>query len=160
MPMKEILDDYPVIDGFTLNTTLRCDLSFEAMVLDKYKYLRRAKGLRTKILTIPEDPASIVIPARDSYEYEVKCKPGAAYWGYTFVASKGNFSWSVREACTEEPLVSEVVLSCASGPPYPQQFLSKLLVVPIPGLLTVTICSLVSSDTANVQLILWGGEPA
>ena len=160
MQLKSVEDDYAIIDGFLLNTQLACNLTFLSLVLDKYNPLRRSGAYKSKIITTPEDPGSLSIPGRDSYERQVHMKPGAAFWGYTFIATKGSFSWQVKDACTDVPLLSEVVYSVPTGPPYPQQLLSKLLIVPEPGLLNVEICSLIDGASSNVQLILWGGEPA
>jgi hypothetical protein len=119
----------------------------------------------------PESTQSFSIPAFDSFEQEVTCVPGSAIWGFTFftdaVSPNKNMSFQVRESCTDVPLISEFIrtdsfsLPKNDGQPsgvYGQNLLSKLLVVPSPGLLTVEIANLTSSAQKG-QLILWGGEP-
>jgi hypothetical protein len=149
-------DDYPIRDGFLQNTQLKCDLTFLALAVNEYRAIRRSGGLRARVWLIPEDAKATAIPSRDAYEYQVYLEPGSAIWGYSFVASAGQFSWQVTDDCTDVPLLSEPVTSLGTGV---QQLLSKPLVISMPGLLNVQICSLAAADTFGVQLALWGGEP-
>jgi hypothetical protein len=150
-------DEYPIVDGFLLNTGLKCDLTFMALAIGQYIAVRRSGGLRSRTWLIPEDSQANPIPARDAYEYQVYMDPGSVIWAYTFLAPAGLFSWQVTESCTDVPLLSEPVTSL--GVLNVQQLLTKPLVVGAPGLLNVQICSLATEDTTGVQLILWGGEP-
>lgn len=168
-----IESQFPIRDGFVLRTDLRCEPTYLALAIEEYIALRRSRAMRSKFWMIPES-TSFVVPAQDAYEYEVTCVPGAAIWGFVFVVISGNvdepagpFSFQVRESCTDVPLLSEVIRadnykggavdgSIQGGGS--QNLLSKLLVVPIPGLVTVEIANLGATD-ANVQLILCGGEP-
>jgi hypothetical protein len=159
--------NYPIMDGFTLNTSLRCNLRFRALALQNFEGMRRASGFRSKYWLCPES-ASLVIPAYDSYEYGIPVVPGSVIWGFIFVTNDndGPFSIQVTESCTDIPLFSEVVrgdnflLSDSAEPPPEQQFLPRPLVVPPPGLLHAVICSQQGSDATGVQLVLCGGEPA
>jgi len=150
-------DNYPVIDGFLLSTSLRANLTFFSLAVREYEALRRSGNLRCRAWTVPNDPATIAIPAVDAYEFQIYAEPGSAIWGYSFVAPTGQFSFQVTDSCTDVPLLSEPVFS--TGQNQEQQLLSKLLVISKPGLLNVQIMSLVTSNTLGIQLILWGGEP-
>lgn len=150
------LPDYPVIDGFLLKTQLRCNLTFLSLAVREYEALRRSGNLRSRVWTIPNDPANQSIPARDAFEFQTFMLPGSAIWGYTFIGAKSQFSCQITDSCTDVPLFSEPIVSTGSNK---QQFLSKLLVIAEPGLLNVQICSLAASDTFGVQVALWGGEP-
>jgi hypothetical protein len=158
---------YPILDGFVLKTLQRCNLKFSALAIEQYNALRRLKAYRSKSWCVPNDTQSQQIPAFDSYEYQVYMKPGSAIWGYTFTGdSSGTDSFQVRETCTDVPLISEFVTKqpetaeLIAEPTWSQQqLLSCLLVVPSPGLLHVEIATTSSSDR-QIQLILWGGEPA
>ena len=155
---------YPIIDGFTQKTLLRCNLTFGALAIEQYNDLRRSRSFRSKAWCIPNDTASQLIPARDSYEFQMWMRPGSAIWGYTFTGGSDTSgdnvqdSFQVRETCTDVPLVSEFVTKRTETFPT-QQYLSCLLVVPAPGLLNVEIATTSATDR-QVQLILWGGEPA
>jgi hypothetical protein len=158
---------YPILDGFRLNTLLRCDLTFGSLAIEQYNALRRVRAFRSKGWCVPNDTQSELIPAFDSYEYQVHMKPGSAIWGYTFTGdSSGTDSFQVRETCTDVPLFSEVLTKQPETAPLlgeaswaQQQMLPSLLVVPAPGLLHVEIAT-TSSTPRAIQLILWGGEPA
>jgi hypothetical protein len=158
---------YPILDGFCLDTSLRCDLTFGALAIEQYNSLRRVRAFRSKGWCVPNDTAVQQIPAFDSYEYQVFVKPGSAIWGYTFTGdSSGTDSFTVRETCTDVPLFSEAVTKRVEsadllGEPLwaQQQLLPALLIVPQPGLLHVEIAT-TSSTPRRIQLILWGGEPA
>jgi hypothetical protein len=153
---------YPITDGFTFSTKQRCALKFRDIAVQEYENLRRASGLRNKQWLAPKD-STILIPARDSFEYQVFLNPGSAIWGYCFVADTdgeaGTLSFEVRDACDDVPLFSEVITRQASeGNPYPTQYLSKLLVVGPPGLLNVVICNTYATAMQG-QVVLYGGEP-
>jgi hypothetical protein len=166
---------FPVIDGFILDTDQRCDLQFKALAVEQYHDLRRSKAFRSKAWCIPNDVTAFPIPARDSYEYQVYMKPGSAIWGYSFTgdstagggisAPVGIDSFQVRETCTDVPLFSEFVTKRPEQPNFfgqawaQQEFLSSLLIVPAPGLLHVEIATTCATPR-QIQLILWGGEPA
>jgi hypothetical protein len=158
---------YPILDGFCLKTLQRCNLTFGALAIEQYNALRRLRAFRSKSWCVPNDTQSQLIPAFDSYEYQVFIKPGSAIWGYTFTGdSNGTDSFQVRETCTDVPLFSECLTKqpetaelIGETPWARQQLLSTLLVVPQPGLLHVEIAT-TSSEQRQIQLILWGGEPA
>lgn len=160
-----IQDAYPVIDGFVFASQQRCGLRFRDVVLEQFEALRRAGGFRSKTWLAPKD-SSFQIPARDSFEYQLFLKPGSVIWGYTFVAvtgqqqaeTPGTMSFNVRDGCDDIPLFSEVVTRQNQTTPYPQQYLSKLLIVGRPGLLNVEICNTFAAANTG-QLVLWGGEP-
>ena len=57
--------NYPIVDGFILNTKLACNLRFANMALQRYEAMRRAGGLRSKCWLAPQN-AQQVIPAYDS----------------------------------------------------------------------------------------------
>lgn len=156
---QNVLDQYGIIDGFLLNTQLRCNLKFKSMAIQGYEALRRSGNYRSRAWVIPQDPANIVIPARDAIEFQVSVHAGSAIWGYTFLATAGLFSFQVTDTCTDVPSQSEVLVAQALSAGSKQAPFSKLMVVSRPGLLNVQICSLATVDTAGIQLILWGGEP-
>jgi len=155
--MNPSLPNYPIIDGFLLDTTLRCNLTFKSLALANYEALRRAGAYRSKMWTVPTDPANVSIPARDAFEYQCFLPPGSAVWGYIFNAPQNQFSFQVKDACTDVPIWSEPIVS--TGQRRKQQRLSKLLVVGNPGLLSVEICNLTSNAQTGIQLILCGGIP-
>jgi hypothetical protein len=158
---------YPILDGFRLKTLLRCNLTFGALAIEQFNALRRVRAFRSKGWTVPNDTQSQLIPAFGSYEYQVEMKPGSAIWGYTFTGdSNGTDSFQVRETCTDVPLFSEFLTKRPETAELigettwaQQQLLPGLLVVPPPGLLHVEIAT-TSSTPRQIQLILWGGEPA
>lgn len=158
---------YPVIDGFSFSTKQRCSLTFRDIVVpEQYDMLRRASAMRQKAWLAPKD-STILIPAYDSFEYQIFLKPASAIWGWCFVAptgqqsamEPGTMSFQVRDACDDVPLFSEVVTRQAATAPYKTQYLSRLLIVGPPGALNITICNTFASNQA-AQLVLWGGEPA
>src|SRR5271154_4559779 len=122
-------DEYPVVDGFLLNTGLKCDLTFMNLAIREYIAVRRSGGLRSRTWLIPED------------------SQGTAIWAYTFNAPANLFSFQVTESCTDVPLISEPVNSL--GVQNIQQLLSKPWVIAAPGLLNVQICSLATVDTSG-----------
>ena len=159
--------DYPVIDGFLLNTQMKCTPNFRQMALEEWEALRRTGSYRTKYWTIPENSNS-AIPAWNSYEYQIICVPGSAIWGFIWTQSTnaGPFSIQVRDACTGVAIANEWMRTDnynspgGSGNPSPfQQPFSRLIVVAAQGLLTVEICSQQATDATQVQLVLCGGEP-
>lgn len=153
-------DSYPIISGFTLDTSLYCDLEFKPLAIAEYDALLRSGAYRSKAWVVPPDPNTDAIKAFGSFVYEVDCVPGAAIWGFSFVdsANAGPFSFQVRDACTGVPLMSEEIRT-DSFVDSDQQLLPKLLVVATPGLVAVEICSLQATDATGVQLILYGAEP-
>jgi hypothetical protein len=160
------MNPYPVTDGFVLSTKQRCGLTFRDIVVEQFDLLRRAGAHRQKQWLVPKD-STILIPPFDSYEYQVWMPAGSLIWGYTFVAVTGNqasdtpgtLSFEVRDSCDDVPLFSEVITRQMVSPPYPQQYLSKLMIVGPPGLLNVTICNTYATAQLG-QLVLFGGEPA
>jgi hypothetical protein len=155
--------DYPITDGFALSTKLRCGLTFRDIATQEYELLRRSTAMRNKMWLSPKD-STVLVQAYDSFEYQIYMKPGSAIWGYTFAADTGGedggtTSFQVRDACNDIPLFSEVVTRQLIDPPYPQQYLAKLLIVGPPGLLNVEICN-TFNEAIPAQLILFGGEPA
>jgi hypothetical protein len=161
---------YPVIDGFTLNTKLRPNLTFLNLVLrERLDHLRRSGSYRTRMWCIPEDASSQQIPADDALEYQVSVMPGAVIWGWIFVATgadAGQFSIQITDGCTDVPVFSEVVNLSAAAPTHSimpgqgkQRLLTRLLNIGQPGLLNVQICSLNNAAVENTQLILCGAEP-
>ena len=158
---------YPILDGFCLKTLQRCNLTFGALAIEQYNALRRLRAYRSKAWCVPNDTQTQLIPAFDSYEYQVPMKPGSAIWGYTFTGnSNGTDSFQVRETCTDVPLFAEFITKrpetaelLGETPWSRQQMLSGLLVVPAPGLLHVEIAT-TAIVPRQIQLILWGGEPA
>lgn len=166
---------FPVLDGFILDTTQRCNLTFKALAIEQYNDLRRSRAFRSKAWCIPNDVTAFPIPARDSYEYQVYMKPGSAIWGYSFTgdstagggedAPAGVDSFQVRETCTDVPLWSEFVTKRPESANFfgktwaQQQQLTALLVIPAPGLVHVEIATTCATPR-QIQLILWGGEPA
>jgi hypothetical protein len=155
--LTRILNDFPVIDGFSFDTNLRCDLQFENLAIQQYDALRRASAYRFKNWLVPKD-STVMIPAFDSYEYQLYLKPGSAIWGYVFWQVAG-LSFQLRDSCDDVPLFSEPSTNQTHSSPYQQQYLTKLLIVGHPGTLTVEICN--TLDTAQqCQLVLSGGEPA
>ena len=159
--------DYPIIDGFLLDTSLKCDLTFRSLALQEWDRLRRAGSFRSKYWLVPDD-STIAIPAWDSYEKEVSCVPGSAIWGFIFVAPSGSgpFSFQIRDVCTDVALASEVIrgdnfnagTNGSLSSVYQQPF-SRLLIVAHQGLLAVEICSQQTTSQTHVQLVLCGGEP-
>ena len=160
--------DYPMIDGFLLNTTVKCTPNFRQMALEQWDALRRTGSYRSKDWTTPEN-SLIAIPAWNSYEYQQKAVPGSAIWGFTWVQGGGNagpFSFQVRDACTGVAIASEAIRADrfngtgGSGQPAPfQQPFARLIVVAAQGLITVEICSQQTTDATQIQLVLHGGEP-
>jgi len=166
--------DYPVIDGFLLDTSMRASPNFRYMALEQWEELRRTGSYRTKYWTVPEN-SNIAIPAWNSYEYQIKCIPGSAIWGFIWTQGipgsgplfqPGPFSVQVRDACTGVAVGSEWIrtdnwaFQGGAGNPAPfQQPFSRLIVVAAQGLVTVEICSQQTTPATGVQLVLCGGEP-
>jgi hypothetical protein len=159
---------YPIIDGFTFSTKLRCALTFRDLATQEYELLRRASAMRDKMWLAPKD-STILIPPYDSFEYQVSMKPGSTIWGWSFLAATGNqnldppdngsLSFEVRDSCDDIPLFSEVCTRTLVTAPYPQQYLSKLMIVGPPGLLNFVICNTYATAKMG-QVVLYGGEPA
>jgi hypothetical protein len=157
-----------MIDGFLLNTTMKCTPNFRQMALEQWDALRRTGSYRSKDWTTPEN-SLIAIPAWNSYEYQQKAVPGSAIWGFTWVQGGGNagpFSFQVRDACTGVAIASEAIRADrfngtgGSGQPAPfQQPFARLIVVAAQGLITIEICSQQTTDATQIQLVLHGGEP-
>lgn len=162
MTEQDILDSYPVTDGFVFSTKLRCDLQFRNLAIQQYEAMRRASALRNKTWLSPKD-STVLIPAFDSFEYQISMVPGSVIWGYAFIAATesagGSLAFNVRDSCDDTPLFSEVTTRQNQTTPYPQQYLSKLLVVGPPGLINVEICNTYSTPM-TAQLAIYGGEPA
>jgi hypothetical protein len=159
----------PIIDGFLYRTDLKCDLTFLALAVNAFEALRRSSAYRQRAWCVPQDSNAFLIPARDSYEFQVRMKPGSAIWGYTFTGSgsvivangeitREILSFQVRDSCTDVPLFSEVATKPISAAVNLQQLLAKLMIVPEPGLLHVEITNTFSTPQ-TAQLILYGGEP-
>jgi hypothetical protein len=153
-------DSYPIISGFTLDTSLYCNLEFKPLAIAEYDALLRSGAYRSKAWVVPPDPNSDVVPAFGSFVYEIDCVPGSAIWAFSFnrTTNPGPFSFNVRDACTGVPLMSEEIRT-DQFVNSDQQFLPKLLVVATPGLIAVEICSLQGTDATGVQLVLHGAEP-
>lgn len=159
--------DYPIIDGFLLDTTMKCTPNFRAMALEEWETLRRTGSYRSKYWVVP-DNSLVAIPAWGSYEYQIKCVPGSALWGFIWTqpSATGPFSIQIRDACTGVATGSEWIRTDRFGktggsnnrPPFQQPF-ARLLVVAKEGLVTVEICSQQTTNQAQVQLVLCGGEP-
>jgi hypothetical protein len=161
----------PIEDGFILDTTQRCNLTFKSLAIEQYNNLRRSRAFRSRSWSIPHDVAAFPIPARDSYEYQVFMKPGSAIWGYTFTGDStaggngGVDSFQFRETCTDVPVFSEFVTKQPETANFfgktwaKQQMLTALLIVPAPGLVHVEIATTCATPR-QIQLVLWGGEPA
>jgi hypothetical protein len=147
---------YPIDDGFLYDTQLKCDLRFLPLALHQFEALRRSKAYGQRILTIPEDPGNTQIPAFGEFAYAQRCKPGSAFWAYSFLAPTGLFSVNLRDNCSDEVLFSEVLLSTGNNKQVP---LPKLLIVGEPGLINCQICSIDGTSITGVQFLLWGGEP-
>jgi hypothetical protein len=163
--------NYPIVDGFILNTSLRCNLRYSAMVLARYEAMRRAGGLRSKCWVAPQN-AQQVIPAYDSFEESIPIPPGSIIWAYNFVNAEvsgvtnpGPFSMQISDSCSDTPMFSEVIrtdnmrVSDGIESRHGQQLLSRPLVIAEPGQLNIQICSFQDFDALGVQVILYGGEP-
>jgi len=159
--------DLPITDGFLYNQKLRCNLTFLALALREFENLRRAGGIRSKTWCIPEDSQSFVVPAFDSYEFQIYGIPGSAIWGYTFLTPEANgptgqMAFNVVDTCTDVAIASEVKLQNTAGVIAPgqglQQPFSRLITIGPPGLLNVTITNTFPTDQ-KAQLYLYGGEP-
>jgi hypothetical protein len=174
---------YPILDGFQFSTKLRCNLTFRNLVLEQYEALRRSTAMRNKTWCVPQD-STILIPAYGSYERQVYVPAGSVIWGYSFSgvtagadpgqstpAFTGTQSWEIRDNCDDIPLFSEIVTRRfaeqsptppanlgGAGNQVPQQYLTKLLVVGIPGLLNVILANTYATPQVG-QLVLFGGEP-
>lgn len=159
----------PIIDGFLYKTDLKCDLTFLSLAVNAFEALRRSSAYRQRAWCVPQDSSAFQIPARDSYEFQVRMKPGSAIWGYTFTGrgqviiadgeiTREILSFQVRDSCNDVPLFSEVATNPVSAALSYQQLLSKLMIVGEPGLLHVEITNTFSTPQA-AQLILYGGEP-
>ncbi len=152
--------DFPITDGFLYNTNLRANMRFLALAINEYEALRRSSAFRSKLWLVPEDSQQAIVPAFDSYEYQVSCAPGSAIWGVRFTCPAGtSYSIKITDACTDVPLFSEEVSmnqqpTDADG----SRPFSSLLIVPN-GLLNVIICNVDGTLNNNVQLVLYGGEP-
>jgi hypothetical protein len=163
-----IESQYPIRDGFLLRTDLRCEPTYLALALEQFEPLRRARSYRARYWMTPESTKSFQVPASDSYEQEVTCVPGSVIWGFIWHcdAQQGSLSFQVREACTDVPLLSEVIRTDAfatgaqdgSALVYSQNLLPRLLVIPSPGLLVVEIANL-TAVPQKAQVVLCGGEP-
>ena len=153
---EQVLDYYPVLDGFLYSNQLKCDMRFQSMVLQEYEALRRSRAYAQRIITVPEDAGHTAIPNRNVFRYGQRVVPGSAFWAYSFIAAKGLFSVNMRDNCSDEALFSEVLQSTGIGNQIP---LPKLLVIGAPGLINVEICSLTGENVPRVQFLLWGGEP-
>jgi hypothetical protein len=169
---------YPILDGYVFSTKLRCNLTFKNLVLQQYEALRRSTAMRNKTWCVPQD-SQIKIPAFGSYERQVSVPAGSVIWGYSFVGLTagadpgtatppftGTQSWEIRDNCDDIPLFSEIVTRrFADQSPVngfnavPQQYLTKLLVVGIPGLLNVILANTYATDQSG-QLLIFGGTPA
>jgi hypothetical protein len=162
---------FPIIDGFPLNTKQRCNLKFKALAIEQFIDLRRSKAFRSKAWCVPNDVTAFPIPARGSFEYQVYMKPGSAIWAYTFTGDAtaggngGIDSFQFRETCTDVPIWSEFGTKRPERANFfgktwaRQQYLSSLFIVPAPGLVHVEIAT-TCATARQIQLILWGGEPA
>jgi hypothetical protein len=164
--------NYPIVDGFTLNTNLRCNLRFQALALQRFEAMRRSGGMRSKYWVTPQN-SYLSIPAYDAFEESIAIVPGSIIWGIIFVNSvvegvvnSGPFSFQITESCTDVPLFSEVVrtdlyeasdgIEARNG----QKILARPLIISEPGQLNVQICSQQSTAALGVQVILCGGEPS
>lgn len=161
--MRTLLDSYPVTDGYNLSTKFRCALRYRDLAVQQYEELRRSGAYRSKTWLAPKD-SSVLIPARDSFEYQIYLLPGSAIWGYSFIAATGGqlgagtLSFNVRDGCDDLALFSEVSTFQIQSNPYPQNYLAKLWIIGKPGILNVEICNTYgTAETA--QLALYGGEP-
>lgn len=120
--------------------------------------------MRPRQWLIPEDSNAIRIPARDAYEKQIYVKPGSAMFGYILIGnwgmvSVGQLTCRITDACTGVSLTSEPLTRRQAGPPAPQQYFPKLLVIGEPGTLDVEISSTFPTDQV-AQVVLCGGEPA
>lgn len=164
--MLDNLDQYPIIDGFLLDTNLKPSLTWRNMALANYEDVRRAGSLKARHWCTPLD-TNIVIPARDSYEYQVFCKPGSVIVMWSFLVSQrvlaagGNFSVRIKEACNDTGVETECLFGATGTPNPTQRRLPRPIVIATPGILNVEICSLYDEDSepGDCQLVLWGGEP-
>lgn len=157
------MSDYPITDGFVLSTKQRCSLTFRDIVVQEYELLRRSSAMRNKMWLAPKD-STVLIPAFDSFEYQIYMAPGSVIWGYAFVSNQdGNpryLSFNVRDSCNDLAVFSEVSFAApANNAAFPQMYLTKPLVVGAPGLLNVEICNNFS-EALPAQVVLYGGEPA
>ena len=158
--------NYPIVDGFTCDSLLKCNLQFRALATRQFEAMRRASGRRTRWWLCPQSAASdFAIPALDAYEEGIPIVPGSVIWGYMFVANgnPGPFSFQVTDNCTDVPLFSEVVRCDNFGlnalQASRQQFLPRPVTIAGQGLINVQICSQQSTAAQGVQLVLCGGEP-
>lgn len=165
-----MLSDYPVIDGWTLRRSLRCELTMESLAIEQFEALRRSGNYRMKVWAFPRDPQSEQIPANNSLETKLRVGTGAVIWGYQITKPNGNLpgpsGYQVTEVCTGEPLFSE--------PPFldsnfwagnvPATFgiqtvlLPRLLVVGAPGDLYLELMSK-QVEPLGAQIVLFGGQP-
>jgi hypothetical protein len=156
--------EYPVIDGFALSTRLGCDLTFISLVMAEFDHLRRAGAMRSKYWPVPPD-SNVVIPAYDSYEYQLAVKPGSAIFGYIFIRQSGvtdysgNLSMRIVNGCDDVAVQSEAQPSTVFTANNAQVPLAKLLIVSEPGLLNITIANTSAVNLTGIQVILCGGEP-
>lgn len=169
LPPPAETDPYPVTDGFLLASRLRCNFTYRSLAIENFDRLRRSGAYRSKIWPVPRD-SNILIPARDSFEYQVFVGAGAAIWGYalsgiTGEQPDGTISWQVTDACTDEPIWNEVVTKLFNlngtdpySSPVQQSLFSRIYVVGGQGLLNVQITNTFSTDQ-RAQLLLFGGQP-
>jgi len=164
---ESILNNYPVIDGFTLRRDYRCNYTFLSLAVDQYERLRRAQNFKQKQWVFPRDPFADPVPAFGSSEKALRVGIGSVIWGYGLsgIVQPGQISgFQIRDTCTDEPLFSE---------PMTQQFsfwpgnvtgfngpigLPRLLVIGKPGIITIELMN-IGSAPAPQQIVLYGGQP-
>jgi hypothetical protein len=158
-----MLNDYPVVDGFSLRSDYRCDFTLLAQAVEQYDELRRVGNYRQKQWSFPRNPVTSPIPAFNSTEQEIRVGIGAVIWGYKIaLTGAGNGSVNglqIRDACTDAALFSEPVFPAFySIDDTKPALLPRLLVIGKPGIITVELMTMWSEPIIG-QVILYGGVP-
>jgi hypothetical protein len=165
----------PIVDGLTLNTRIVHLLSYYHNCLSQLEDLRRASGLRFRMLGVP-DPQFLPIPPYEVVEQQMQVQPGSYLWGWNFWASQSGGMNPVNairivDSCTELPIIDRPVLSTLMananvngqtqlniGQNRGVILLAKPYLVGAPGLINVEITN-GANASSQCQLLLMLAEP-
>lgn len=164
-------------DGFALNAGIRMQpYRYVDACIAQLNVLRRANLYRCRIIVLP-DAQDLIIPAYETFEYQMEVNPGAYLWALQYTEYEGesyvqiapaNGLIRVTDACTGISLINDFAFGAAfdSHSTSPANTRGKLLqfpltvprMIPTPGQVNVEIAN---QDTSSLrcQLLLYFAEP-
>jgi hypothetical protein len=135
---------------------------YPTVILEQLRAIRKTNNFQQALYVVPGS-ASDVVPAYDTYEYQLNLPAGSIVWAYSFYDSTaGSFSFNIFDPCTGR-IASDQITGGGTSPTLWQ----GQIILPTPyftidsGFLSVEVSNTGSTPSTNgtFQLVLYAMNP-